>query len=801
MPPAAPCNQVSDGGATVTCTGNLSTGVLLNNGAGPVTTLDVQAPTPNITPASGVDGIHFTSGGGDVTLNSNLGALEIVTTGGGIGIFAATTGAVRVTSVGNITTSGDFGDGILAGSNNANPVSISSTGNITTTGDNAYGIGAGAINGAIAITSVGNITTFGAGARGISAGSIDAAITISSTGNITTTGASASGISATNVSGAIRISSSGNITGTGAGSNGIFASSIISDLSVTITSGSVTGGSGSGVGVRFSSGSENLLTNYGTISALSGLAVSGDIGDETVNNYGTITGNVNLGGGANAFNNMANGLFAPGSTVILGAGNMLTNAGTISPGGSGTVLTTILTGNIVQTATGKYATDVDLAGGTHDLISVTGSANLAGTVVVEVDSLKSGPQGPFPILTASGVVTNSGLGLAASPAFNAALSFDSHDVFLTTALNFAVTGLNQNQTAISQNLKSSFLAGSGGLSPVLLGLANTLGLPAYKNALDQLSPEIYNYALIETLYGSQQFSNDLLSCRVAGEDGAAFIREGQCIWARARPRFLELDHTANDIGLQDTTGSFSAGAQFAFAPDWRLGFAAGYDKISLDTSTDASSDGDRANIGAVVKYNPGPLLLAAGVTGGWGFYDTTRNMSFGGFNAVATSNSEVDYVSGQLHAAYLLNQGTWYLKPLVDAAVTEIDLHSFTESGGGGAALIVPSSSDTVFSVSPALEIGTEIRFNKVAVWRPFLRAGVTWQDTSSFALDAGFLDAPQGIGPFTINTKLDQVLADVSTGLDVINASGIVMRLQYDGRFAQETQQNSVSLKGSVPF
>ena len=37
-------------------------------------------------------------------------------------------------------------------------------------------------------------------------------------------------------------------------------------------------------------------------------------------------------------------------------------------------------------------------------------------------------------------------------------------------------------------------------------------------------------------------------------------------------------------------------------------------------------------------------------------------------------------------------------------------------------------------------------------------RAGVTWQDTSRFALDAGLFDAPQGIGPFTINTKLDQL-------------------------------------------
>jgi uncharacterized protein with beta-barrel porin domain len=71
--------------------------------------------------------------------------------------------------------------------------------------------------------------------------------------------------------------------------------------------------------------------------------------------------------------------------------------------------------------------------------------------------------------------------------------------------------------------------------------------------------------------------------------------------------------------------------------DWRLGFAAGYDRINLENGAGASSDGNRANVGGVLKYNPGPLLLAAGVTGGWGFYDTTRMFSFGGFNAKATS--------------------------------------------------------------------------------------------------------------------------------------------------------------------
>jgi hypothetical protein len=118
--------------------------------------------------------------------------------------------------------------------------------------------------------------------------------------------------------------------------------------------------------------------------ALSGLAIEGDTGLNTVNNFGTVTGNVILGSNSNAFNNMAGGLFAPGAIVDLGAGNVLTNAGTLSPGGAGVIQATALTGNLVQTATGRLFTDINLAGGTSDRINVSGTTSLAGAVQVQV---------------------------------------------------------------------------------------------------------------------------------------------------------------------------------------------------------------------------------------------------------------------------------------------------------------------------------------------------------------------------------------------------------------------------------
>src|SRR4029078_8926567 len=96
---------------------------------------------------------------------------------------------------------------------------------------------------------------------------------------------------------------------------------------------------------------------------------------------------------------------------------------------------------------------------------------------------------------------------------------------------------------------------------------------------NQLSPEIYNYAKVEAIYAAEQFSSDLLSCRTADGEGNAFIREGQCVWARARARFLDLDTTGQNIGADSTVGSFSAGAQVALAKDVRLGLTAARHQI------------------------------------------------------------------------------------------------------------------------------------------------------------------------------------------------------------------------------
>ena len=420
-------------------------------------------------------------------------------------IAVSLVGLATARQTGTVTTRGDYADGVAAFSYGS--ASVTKFGYVTTHGYEAYGLSAVGIH-AATVASKGNVTTYGDFAFGIYAYSYDGPITVTHTGNIMTRGVYADGLYAYSETGSkITITQKGDITVTGPHADAIDVDNpdgAGSSLVIIKAGSTITGGTGGGDGIDFQGGTTNRLKNFGTITTRGENAIEGEgSGAEIVDNYGTITGNIHLGPGANRFNNRSGGLFNSGATAFLGAGNLLHDAGRLSPGGAGKIRTTALTGNMVQTGGGTFAVDLDLGAATTDRVNATGTAKLAGTVAVT-------PKNPalltqeFVILSADGGVTNNGLALGpVSPALQAELLFPNpNDVVLGIDVDFAPDGLNWNQTAIGNSLNSILGAGGGTLGPVFSRLFNVFTLNAYRDALDQLSPEIYADTEIAALYGT-----------------------------------------------------------------------------------------------------------------------------------------------------------------------------------------------------------------------------------------------------------------------------------------------------------
>ncbi|MHA1108998.1 MAG: hypothetical protein ACTSQV_07770, partial [Alphaproteobacteria bacterium] len=368
--------------------------------------------------------------GGNITVDFNG---RITTSGhAAIGILAQSIG-------GGGGLAGDTGFGLLNEIKDVLACSsvegASGAGDAIGQGCNAWvgSAGGDGSGGVIDITHTGTIETFGDVAHGIFAQSSGGAaddiqpmvVKLDDDGNVVMEAgqpvyeAAPSSNVLNDLGGNINITVENDVLAHGAFAHGIFAHSGgddgSGDITIEILSGTVQGGTNTGVGVRFKGSGQNTLNNAGTITSVdgaSGEAIFAGLGDETITNSGVITGSIDLGGGINVFTNRFGATLNSGRTINLGSGTTLTNAGGVSPGGKGRIMTSSITGNVLQTKSGHYEVDIDMTDGSGDRVDVSGNVEMNGKIVA--NPLNKGLAKPgtrsTTILTAGEQVANMGIG-------------------------------------------------------------------------------------------------------------------------------------------------------------------------------------------------------------------------------------------------------------------------------------------------------------------------------------------------------------------------------------------------------
>ena len=433
-------------------------------------------------------------GGGGGTAGSSVGvALVPVSIGGQNGIHG-TGGNVSVTNTGSIIIHGDNSVGIFAqsvgggggvvlpgggasslsllsgGNGNGGVVTINNTaGSITVTGDNSialYSQSVGGGGGAVGLASdpPGQIGAFLFSGTSGGLGAADDTI-INQTGNLVAPGVNSIALTAQSTA----PDGNGNI--------------IVNILNAGSTTSLIEGGSSQGSGVSILNGADNSLNNYGiitTVLGVDGFAVRASTGNDYINNYGLVIGSVDLGTAANSFYNRAHAEFDSGVTVYLGAGNLLTNDGLLSPGDCERVLTSNLTGNFLQSTTGTYLVDLDLKEQIADRLNVTGTGDVSGTIAINLIDPLTAPGYALPgqhsnvLISAAGGVTDNGVILEAPNTVVATYSLlhpNATDIDLNYVIDYSPSGLTQNQHSVGTAINRIQLAQ---ISPAFRPVATAL---------------------------------------------------------------------------------------------------------------------------------------------------------------------------------------------------------------------------------------------------------------------------------------------------------------------------------------
>ncbi|NTW63370.1 MAG: autotransporter domain-containing protein, partial [Chlorobiaceae bacterium] len=439
--------------------------------------------------------------GGDVSV-TNSGSI-IINGDNSVGIFAQSVGGGGgMVMPGGGATSIALQNG---GSGNGGSVEITNTaGSIIVTGPNSialYSQSVGGGGGAVGLVSdpPGQIGAFLFSSTAKGSGSSDKTI-IKQTGNLIATAQNSVGLVAQSVA---------------RDGNGDITININNPAGLTSL---IEGGSDQGAGVFILDGAGNTLNNDGiitTISGIDGFGIRATKGSDKIVNNRLIIGSVDLGDGANAFFNNQDKWFKSGETVYLGAGNLLTNHGYVTPGDWNRVLTTRNTGNYLQSDTGVFCTDLDLKNQIADKLDITGTGDVSGTIPINlVDPVNAAgyalPGDHVNVLMSAAMGMQHGtIDLQAPDTAVSTYSLDypnATDIDLNYTIDYSPSGLTWNQHSVGYAVNRIQTAQiSPDFRPIAAALFFQPDIGTLASIYDSLSGEGVISLQQSSLYSSDMF--------------------------------------------------------------------------------------------------------------------------------------------------------------------------------------------------------------------------------------------------------------------------------------------------------
>ncbi|WP_156936883.1 autotransporter domain-containing protein [Bradyrhizobium sp. WSM2254] len=816
--------------ATITSSGN----VIFNNSS--------SAGSASIT---STDTVQFNN-------SSTAGSASIVNTGVTLFYNSSNAGTARITNNSGVV---EFND-------------TSSAGNATITNNASLAFNFSSTAGSAAITN-NNQLTFNAGSTAGSAAITNNSqllFTANSTaGNATITNTNQLTFDSNTTAGNATITNSGNVLFDGNSTAGnaqlintapgavinFFTPGPASDG--RISAGSLAGNGRFDLnGAELTVGGNNLSSNVTGVLTGTGIGTGTSLikigtGTLTLSGINTYTGATEVNGGTLAVNGsiVSSSLLTVNAGGTLGGngivGNTVINGGALAPGNS--IGTLSVSGSLTLTAASAYL--VQVSGTSADKTVVTGTATLAGTVVVDPLTRLSATT-TYTILTSAGTTgafSSATLATVSTPGFarNARLSYIGGNVLLTLdpgLLSPILPGAaTLNQRNVAAGIDNALLA--GGSLPAGFNALFALSGGGLLNALSQASGETAAGSQQTTFNAMNQFMGVMTDPFTFGrgfnaQDASSFAdessansyastaksraaRDAYAMFSKA-PAAQTYDPRwsvwASDFGGSQTTdgnaaagsntsssriGGVAAGVDFRFAPDTVAGFAMAGGGTSFSVANGGSGRSDLFQAGGFVRHTIGATYLSGALAYGWQDVNTNRTVIADQLQAHFNANT----FSGRFEAgnrtvtSWLGGLG---LTPYAAAQVTAIALPAYAETAVAGSnAFALSYAGKTVTDTRSELGLRTDKSFavNDAILT---LRGRAAWAHdfNTDRAASATFIALPGA--SFVVNgaaAARDAALTTASAEMTFI--SGISLAATFEGEFSQVTR--SYAGKGVVRY
>jgi outer membrane autotransporter protein len=737
----------------------------------PVSTSGVGAPGVTVQSVGGGGGQIATAGvntSATLTLGSSAGA-----SGSG--------GAVALTLNAPVTTTGAGSAGVLVqsvggGGGFALPTSAAGTLETFTVvpASNGGGGSGGALN--VAINSP--ITVTGAGASGVIAQSVGGGGGLVGAGNYSAaTGVAApfsGSLGGAGSGAAVTLAVNANVVATGANANALVAQSTggtgAASIALNIGAVTVTGGAG-GHAVAVLGGGDNTISNAGELSTAdgkTGMVIEAVGGNNAITNSGMIVGSIDLGSGANSFQNVDGGVFLAGPVVNLGLKGVEMNAGQISPGGVGILATLAVTGSFNATSTSNYFVDLDYLSKMADQITATGSASLSGKVTLNVMNTGYATPGTrdTPIVTAAGGVTASNLSLIATD--TAVATYTLSNATATTedihsVVDFAPAGLTASEAAVGEEINKIQTAGTSpkfvSTAAALYAIPTVAELAQTYNLLGGAGVSAVQTATLSALDGFQtalaseldSSPQERLNGHAIGARPSRSLAQGGQLWLQAVGSDSKLAGVASE-GSQAVVSQYAGmvgGWDFSPTAQSRVGVAIGGEPGMFNVDNEYTSGKvQTAMIGLYGSVWGGPWSGRFDIAYGHNHDNYDRAVGVLGTGGEAHGSFAGNSFSGYAEAGRSFPETWGYLRPLAAINVAHIDLNAYQETPDQGSSGVydLAFAAHHLDSVRSSLgaEVATRWAVDDRLEFRPFLRA--VWShefESTERTTTAAFVTAP----------------------------------------------------------
>ncbi len=477
--------------------------------------------------------------------------------------------------------------------------------------------------------------------------------------------------------------------------------------------------------------------------------------------------------------------------------------------------------------------------GKSDRVNVTGTANLAGSVVHVGEGGTYAPSTSYTILSA-GNLNGQFDSLSSNLAYlQPTLSHQGNDVVLTVDLKQVSTepdtkpidngGNNGGETrpiefadlAVTSNQRSAAnavqtLPKTSSLYTRVLNLPN--GAPA--GVFADLSGESFG----SSVSAMQNVSNNVASLPTAqlranmnagfvagpptaqvGRGDASMLprSNAQPLWAQAFGNWRTMDGNGNVAKSRERDVGIFVGGDHGVGNGWRLGGAFGYtdSRITVD---DRSAKSDVNSYSAILyggksfEAGSGKINFTAGLAYTWHDIDSKRNINAAGQyqELKADYSASTGQVFTDVGYAIPLNDRVT-LEPFFGADFSDLRTRGFSESGGD-AALSGRSSTNNVGTTTLGLRAQTTFDVKETA---GRLRGMLGWRHAYGDVNPEATMSF-DGSQPFTVaGNPLARDAAVMEVGVDLAMSKNATLGLAYSGQFGDGNRQNTGTVNVSWRF